>query len=192
MSGTTAKANVLNQQFESVFTRETPLTDQHRTPQEYPDIPDLKFTLLENLDPTKATGPDQIPPRVLKELAPTLAPILTDIFNRSYRTGVMPDDWREANAVPAYKKGKKTLAVNYRPISLTCICCKLFEHIMVHHIMGHTEEHDILYAFQHGFRSMLSCETQLAEFYHDLVSNCHSGHQTDVLVMDLFAGTYVI
>ena len=31
---------------------------------------------------------------------------------------------------------------------------------------------------------MLSCETQLTEFYHDLVSNCHSGHQTDVLVMD--------
>ena len=55
---------------------------------------------------------------------------------------------------------------------------------MVHHIMGHAQEHNILYARQHGFRSMLSCETQLTEFYHDLVSNCHGGHQTDVLVMD--------
>ncbi len=59
--------------------------------------------MLEGLDVSKATSPDQIP-------------ILTDIFNRSYRTGVMPDDWREANMVPAYKKGKKTLAENYRPI----------------------------------------------------------------------------
>ena len=55
---------------------------------------------------------------------------------------------------------------------------------MVHHIMKHAQEHNILYALQHGFRSMLSCETQLTEFYHDLVSNCHGGHQTDVLVMD--------
>ena len=122
-------------------------------------------------------------PRLLG-LTTTIAPILTDIFNRSYRSGVMPDDWREANVVPAYKKGKKTLAENYRPISLTCICCKLFEHCMVKHIMNHNDKHGILYEFQHGFRSKLSCETQLLEFYHDLCSNCYEGHQTDALVMD--------
>ena len=140
--------------------------------------------MLEELDVSKATGPDHIPPRVLRELATTIAPIMTDIFNRSYRTGVMPDDWRKANVVPAYKKGKKTLAENYRPISLTCICCKLFEHCMVRHIMNHNDKHRILYEFQHGFRSKLSCETQLLEFYHDLCSNCYEGHQTDALVMD--------
>ena len=184
------KSNILNSQFQSVFTNETPLGDDHKAEQEYPDIPDVMFTvpgilkLLQGLDPSKATGPDQIPPRVLKELAPSIAPVLTDIFNRSYRTGTMPDDWRDANVVPAYKKGKKVLAENYRPISLTCICCKLFEHVMVHHIMGHLDRHNILYPFQHGFRSRLSCETQLLEFYHDLVGNCYDGHQTDVLVMD--------
>ena len=185
-----AKANVLNAQFQSVFTRETPLTEEHKAEQEYPAIADVRFTvngvrkLLENLDPTKAVGPDEIPPRVLKELASDIAPVLTEIFNRSYQTGVMPDDWRKANVVPAYKKGKKILAVNYRPISLTCICCKLFEHVMVSHIMGHLERHNALYKFQHGFRSRLSCESQLTEFYHDLVSNTYDGNQTDVLVMD--------
>ena len=184
------KANILNSQFQSVFTRETPLTEDHKASQEFPDIADVRFTvngvkkLLENLDPSKAVGPDEIPPRVLKELASDIAPVLTEIFNRSYQTGVMPDDWRKANVVPAYKKGKKVLAVNYRPISLTCICCKLFEHVMVSHIMGHLERHDALYRFQHGFRSQLSCESQLTEFYHDLVSNAHDGSQTDVLVMD--------
>ena len=184
------KAKILNSQFQSVFTDETPLTDDHKSPQEFPDINDIHFTepgvlkLLLNLDPSKATGPDQISPRVLKELAPSISPVLTVIFNRSYQSGIVPDDWRDANVVPAYKKGKKMLAVNYRPISLTCICCKLFEHVMVHNIMKHAQEHKILYAHQHGFRSMLSCETQLTEFYHDLVSNCHGGHQTDALVMD--------
>ena len=50
--------------------------------------------------------------------------------------------------------------------------------------MSHTAEHNILYDLQHGFRSMLSCETQLLEFTHDLYRNCYEGHQTDVLVMD--------
>ena len=55
---------------------------------------------------------------------------------------------------------------------------------MVKHIMNHNDRYSILYDFQHGFRSKLSCETQLLEFYHDLCSNCYEGHQTDVLVMD--------
>ena len=187
---TIGKAKILNSQFQSVFTKETPLTDDHISPKEFPDIGDLRFTtpgvlkLLNGLDPRKGAGPDQFPPRVLKELAPLVVPVLTDIFNRSFRTGIMPDDWRDANVVPAFKKGKKMLAVNYRPISLTCICCKLFEHVMVHHIMGHAQKHNILYAHQHGFRSMLSCETQLTEFLHDLVPNTYDGHQTDNLVMD--------
>ena len=83
-----------------------------------------------------------------------------------------------------YRKGKKTLAENYCPISLTCISCKLFEHVITRHIMTHMETHDILYHLQNGFRSGLSCETQLVEFFHDIAGNCHQGHQTDVLVMD--------
>ena len=140
--------------------------------------------MLQELDVSKATDPDQIPSRVLRELATTIAPVLTDIFNRSYRTGARPDYWCEANVVPAYKKGKKTLAENYKPFSLTCICCKLFEHCMVKHIMNHDDQHGIQYDFQHGFPSKLSCETQLLEFYHDLCTNCYEWHQTDVLVMD--------
>ena len=186
----TDKANILNSQFKSVFTEETPLTVEHKKQQLYPDIPDILFTstgvqkMLEGLNPNKACGPDHILPRVLKELAAPIAPILTEIFNRSYCSGIVPQDWRDANVSAVYKKGKKMIAANYRPISLTCICCKLFEHVVTSHIMKHAEMHNILYACQHGFRSMLSCETQLVEFAHDLAKNCHGGHQTDVLVMD--------
>ena len=73
---------------------------------------------------------------------------------------------------------------DYRPISLTCVCCKLMEHVVARQIMSHAEEHNILYPLQHGFRGQLSCETQLLELVHDLTSNCHAGHQTDMLVMD--------
>ena len=184
------KANALNEQFQSVFTQETPLTPEHVTPQEYPSIPDLTFTvagvekLLQNLKPEKASGPDNLSPRVLQKLSSTIAPALTKIYNTSYTSGCVPDDWRHANVMPAYKKGKKTLPVNYRPISLTCISGKQFEHCVTKHIMKHCDAHSILYPLQHGFRSQLSCETQLTEFFQDIVTNAKDGNQTDVLVMD--------
>jgi hypothetical protein len=77
--------------------------------------------LLSKLNPTKAAGPDNITPRVLKELAPFIAPILTVIFKISYESGTIPAIWKTANICPVFKKGKTIEAINYRPISLTCI-----------------------------------------------------------------------
>ena len=64
---------------------------------------------------------------------------------------------------PIFKKGSKLQAVNYRPVSLPCITCKLFEHIL-----AHLEDHKILTDLQHGFRSGRSCETQLVTTFQDL------------------------
>ena len=83
----------------------------------------------------------------------------------SLETGEIPDDWRTANVFPIFKKGEKYNPANYRPVSLTCICLKLMEHILVSNIMTHLEEHDILYQWQHCFRSKRSTKTQLFDFY---------------------------
>ena len=86
--------------------------------------------------------------------------------------------------VPIYKKGPKHLAVNYRPVSLTCICSKLMEHIMVSQISRHLDTHKILLKNQHGFLSRLSCETQLLEFVQELHDNLNNGQQVDAIIMD--------
>ena len=80
-------------------------------------------------------------------------------------------------------------AANYRPVSLTCICCKTLEHIIVSNINKHLVFESILADCQHGFRSQRSCETQLVQFFHDLVSNLdralnRNHRQTDVIIMD--------
>ena len=113
-----------------------------------------------------------------------LAPILTILFNKSVTTGIVPSDWRTAHVSPVYKKGQKYNPENYRPISLTCICCKLLEHFFVKHIMSHADTHNILYSLQRGFRTGRSCETQLLEFIDDVTLNMENGKQTDILVMD--------
>ena len=185
------KADILNQQFESVFTHETTLPSDIVPPNSpHPRMADINFNttgvekILNNLNAHKAAGPDDISPRILKELAHTIAPVLTTIFRRSYDTGEVPDTWRKANVVPIYKKGTKSDPSNYRPISLTCIACKIMEHVIASNIMQHGNNHNILYDLQHGFRAKRSCETQLIEFSSDLFNNMQEGKQTDVLILD--------
>ena len=150
------QANILNKQFQSAFsTKDTYSPDEFNTrckiSGQYPSADELDITenglmkLLTSINPNKAAGPDNIKPKLLKELATEIAPILTIIFRKSLDTGEVPSDWRNANVSPVLKRGAKYKAENYRPISLTCICCKLLEHIITSHIMKYANRHNILY-----------------------------------------------
>ena len=142
------------------------------------------FKLLNELNPHKAAGPDKLKPLVLKQLAETLAPIITVLFQRSLDTGTIPDVWKTAHVTPLFKKGEKSLPSNYRPISLTCILCKVLEHIVSTNLVSHLDKHNILYDLQHGFRAKRSCETQLVMLVEDLVRGCTDGKQTDLVLLD--------
>ena len=181
------KAQALNQQFASVFSgiRPSSLKDMASLlirPM-FPYMRPLCFKtagiskLLCGLDNNKAPGPDGIHARVLRQLNLAIAPTLQVIFERTYREGVVPEDWRRANICPIYKKkGARKDPANYRPISLTCIANKLFEQIVTSNL--------ILYEKQHGFRKGRSCESQLLELTHDLLNGLHDGKQTYLIVMD--------
>ena len=74
---------------------------------------------LDKLKPNKATGADEIYPRILKECHSEVSNPLCLIFNKSLKEGKVPSDWKKANATPIFKKGSKKEAGNYRPVSLT-------------------------------------------------------------------------
>ena len=184
-------SEILNTQFKSVFTKKTSSKIPELPGVTFPSIKDLKITefgvfkLLDKIDVSKASGPDCIPGRILQQLARELAPVLHFIFEQSLNTGDLPAEWTLANVAPIFKKGSKLQAVNYRPVSLTCISCKLFEHIVCKHILGHLEDHEILTDLQHGFRSGRSCETQLITTFHDIASAYNKkGSQIDIAVLD--------
>ena len=117
--------------------------------------------LLKGLNPSKALGPDELYPRVLKELATELGPVFAHLFQQSIDTGEIPKEWSLANICPLFKKSDRSLACNYRPVSLTCVPCKLLEHIVCSNIMAHLDEYKLLSDRQHAFRKGHSCETQL-------------------------------
>ena len=107
---------------------------------------------------------DGLHPRVLKELSSVIAPVLCGIFRASLQFGVVLLDWKQAyvtDVSPIYKKGSKQSPENYRPISLTCICSKIMEHILVSSNARYLKSHHILNDVQHGFQQIHSCETQL-------------------------------
>ena len=156
------------------------------------DMPEIHVTensvlkLLKALNISKAAGPDGIRPRVLKELSSELAPILTLLFKASLHQQSLPDIWKHASVSQVYKKGDKTNPSNYRPVSLTCISCKLLEHIICSNLNQHLKRNNILYPQQHGFREKYSCETQLIEFVHDIAFNVQEGIQNDGLCKSIW------
>ena len=136
MSNAQEKAELINQQFTSVFTHENTST--------LPDIGASPFStivednihvdgvakLLSDLQGHKAHGPDGIPARLLKETAYSMAPLLTHIYKASLHQCKLPYDWKTALVSPIYKKGSHKSPENYRPISLTSIPCKILEHLI--------------------------------------------------------------
>ncbi|PKU44633.1 rna-directed dna polymerase from mobile element hypothetical protein [Limosa lapponica baueri] len=78
------------------------------------DSPSIEKDHLGKLDTYKSMGPDGMHPRVLRELADVIARSLSIIFERSWTTGEVPEDWRKANVTPDFKKDKKEAPGNYR------------------------------------------------------------------------------
>ena len=99
--------------------------------------------------------------------ASELGPVFAHLFQQSIDSGEIPKEWSLANICPLFKKADRSLACNYRPVSLTCVPCKLLEHIVCSNIMSHLDHHKLLSDRQHAFRKSHSCETQLATVIDD-------------------------
>ncbi|KAK4823680.1 hypothetical protein QYF61_005651 [Mycteria americana] len=141
------KAEVLNAFFASVFnsrancslgTQPLELEDRDGDQNGAPIIQgEMVSDLLHHLDTHKSMGPDEIHPRVLKELAEVLTKPLSIIYQQSWLIGEVPADWRLANVTPIFKKGQKEDPGKYRPVSLTSVLGKLMEQIILSAITRH-------------------------------------------------------
>ena len=109
---------------------------------------------------------------------------LAQIFNSSISSSMVPRDWRDANVTPIFKKGKRTAAKNYRPVSLTSIPCKILESLLKDVIVDHLVTRSLIKNTQHGFMNKRSCLTNLLEFLEYLTDEMDNGFSTDLVYLD--------
>ena len=124
--------------------------------------------VLNNINVTKACGPDLISPRLLNEGATILSKPLSIIFNRSLLQGYFLSSWKDAYATGIYKKAGKSMPLNYRPISLLSQIRKAMERCIHKHLYNYISEKKPSYTFSVWFYSM--CLYNLPAFTHTILT----------------------
>jgi len=113
-----------------------------------------------------------------------LAKPLAKLFNSTLKLGIVPSEWKLANVTPLFKKGVKWDAKNYRPVSLTCITCKMLESIIKDNINAHLSKYSLISDSQHGFTTGKSCLTNLLDFYNFVTSELDQKNGVDIIFLD--------
>ena len=186
------KSDLLNSFFCSVFTKENTASipdpnnlGSSKNSLDKVDIdPDKVKKILRTLNISKSAGPDNMHPRVLKELSEQLAEPLTYVFKVSISEGVLPEQWKQANVTPLFKKGNKSDPNNYRPVSLTSIPCKMLEKIVRDALFQHLDKNAYITECQHGFVPKRSCVTNLVEILDKWTENLDKGITMDAIYLD--------
>jgi hypothetical protein len=141
--------------------------------------------ILSTINVTKAYGPDNLSPRLIKEAGNSIVTVLTRLFNLSLTKGIFPALWKRANVLPIYKKAEQFFATNYRPISLLCILAKVFEKIVFKYVFNYFRTNFMISVWQSGFLPGVSTVTQLVEIYDQFCKAVSQGKDIRVVFLDI-------
>ena len=187
------KANVLNSFFQShtilneqnaiiptlpAATVITPLNNIILSPLEVESV-------LKTLPLVKATGPNGLSNRILRELSKELSIPYCSLFNQSLRAGIVPSSYKEANVCPVPKKGNLTDVTNYRPISLLNSEDKVLERFVFKYLFNHLRGINLLSSLQSGFLPGDSTVNQLTFLYNIFCKALDSGKEVRAVFCDI-------
>ncbi len=133
----------------------------------------------------KATGLDDISPRLLKAGARHISQPIAHIMNLGLQLGIVPDKWKQSRVTPIFKDGDRSATSNYRPISVIPVIMKVYESVIHHQLYDHLQSYELLTTDQSGFRPGHSTQTCLLEVTDYLLHNTDSGLFTGAVFLDL-------
>ena len=143
----------------------------------------LNVQRMRRLKPTTSSGPESIPNVVYIKLASVLNPPLASIFEIFFRLCALSNIWRLGHITPIFKKGGKRFVNNYRPVSVTCVACRIMERVILQSLHNYLHN-NLLSIFQHGFLSKRSTASSLLFSSSDWISSLDNKLCTDVIFVD--------
>ena len=184
-----AMANTFAYSFASVFDASVPSV-QHPHHVSSSTIPRLEITqemivtTIQSIDRSSSPGSDNVHPRLLKELLNDIAEPLQIIFDNSLCTGLLPRLWTDSTIVPIFKKSSRFDPLNYRPVALTSVVCKVMERVLASALWDYIEENNLISEEQFGFRAEHSTVDQLLLTYEEVTKLYDAGSIIDLIFFD--------
>ena len=148
-------------------------------------IPEDVRDVLKNLNTAKASGPDLINPRLLKEGSEELSAPLSAFFNQLLNMGKFPQTWKDGNVTPIHKKGDRHIPDNFRPISLLSCIGKTMERCIHKYIYNYCIANNVFTPYQSGFMKGDSKTYQLLDSYNTFCEAVDSGKEVRVVFCDI-------
>ena len=100
-------------------------------------------------------------------------------MQNSWDKGEIPNDWKCANVTAIHKKDAKSVPNNYKPVSLTSVCCKILEKVIRRHLFDFLTQNNILSDKQYGFLPGRSTTLQLLKALDDWTAELDKGFEVD-------------
>jgi len=122
---------------------------------------------IKKLKSNLSSGPDNFPPLLCKTLGVHIAKPLSMMFTSFFSVHQIPEVWSKSIVTPVFKTGSPCDPANYRPISLTCVACKLMERVIANQMLSYLRAHNLISKHQHGFLSKHSTVSNLLESVND-------------------------
>ena len=140
---------------------------------------------LKGLKRHKATGPDNLPPTLLKDSASQISKPLSHIINLSLKSSTVPYEWKKAKITPIFKSGSSTKVDNYRPISVLPVFAKILEKCVHSQVINYLEDNNLLCKEQFGYRRKRSTEMATTLFIDDARRNIDEGKLVGAVFIDI-------
>jgi hypothetical protein len=183
-------ANAFASQFSSVYTGALPLPAPSLSRDSNVgtciNIDDFSITdvrrAIEQLKPSRSSGPDGIPADILRTCKGSLSVPLCHIMNFIRKSGVYPPSWKISRVTPIPKNSNRLFVEEYRPIAILSAVAKVFE-IVLHGAL-YKQVQPYFCNEQHGFRRGRSVTTNLLTFVEHVSHVMDGGGQVDVIYFD--------
>jgi hypothetical protein len=178
---TVENSNILNSYYASIFGYEHNITEIQSmdSGKSFNVSTNLIRKRLLSIGRNKSVGQDGIPGDVLKLCREAIIPYLMRLLNITMSSNAIADDWKKAILVSIYKRGERSVAGNYMPVSLTSVVCKQMEHVISGYLRHVWDTSGWLYEGQHGFRPGHSCKSQIVTICQDIADSLDDGGRTD-------------